>query len=187
MAKAGAFGVPPRSIARLAAPVGVAGFLLMIAPAAAEDLCGGLRQVMAHAVHNFATLKIAGERGRPGADPAQTLFADGNRCEVRETPHVVEYRCRMTPADAPSAETRVTFRRDVRRLRRCFPGQLPRGDGDFTGAVEWTGAVIWEPKPGLRAAVVYVTADETALVADRGEDPHEEPNAAWIVVEKKKP
>lgn len=186
MAKARAFGVPPRAIARLAAPVGIATILAM-APATAQDLCGGLRQVMAHAVHNFAALKIAGERSRAGADPAKTLFPDGNRCEVRETPHIVEYRCRMTAPDAPSAETRVTFRRDVRRLRRCFPGQLPRGDGDFTGAVEWTGAVIWEPKPGLRAAVVYFTADETAVVADRGDDAHEEPNAVWIVVEKKKP
>src|SRR5687768_15870772 len=119
MAKAGAFGVPPRAIARLAAPLGIASFLL-VAPAAAQDLCGGLRQVMTHAVHNFAALKIEGERGRPGADPARTLFPDANRCEVRETPGVVEYRCRMTPPDAPSAETRITFRRDVRRLRRCF-------------------------------------------------------------------
>jgi len=186
MAKAGAFGVPPRAIARLAAPLGIASFLL-VAPAAAQDLCGGLRQVMTHAVHNFAALKIEGERGRPGADPARTLFPDANRCEVRETPGVVEYRCRMTPPDAPSAETRITFRRDVRRLRRCFAGVVPRGDGDFTGAVEWTGAVIWEPRPGLRAAVVYFTADETALVADRGDEPPEEPNAVWLVVEKKKP
>jgi hypothetical protein len=70
-------------------------------------------------------------------------------------------------------------------MRACFSGVVPRGAGDYTGAIEWTGAVIWEPRPGLRAAVVFVAADEIALAADSGEEAPGEPNAAWVVVDKR--
>jgi hypothetical protein len=129
---------------------------------------------------------IPGEQALGGAAPARTLLPDGNRCEVRAAPGAVEYRCRMTAHDAPSADVRAAYRREVARTRLCFDGLVPRGDGDYTGAVEWTGAVIWEVRPGLRAAVVFVAADELALVADTGKEPPEEANAAWVVVEKRR-
>ncbi len=182
MTKAWAFGMPLRGFATAAA----AALVTLLPASQAQALCAGLRQAMAHAAQNFEPLKIAGERGGPGAEPARTLFPDGNRCEVRGASSAVEYRCRMTRPDALPAETRATFRREVRRMRACFAGLLPRGDGDYTGAVDWTGAVIWEPRSGLRAAVVFVAAEEIALVAARGDEPPEEANAVWIVVDKRR-
>ena len=187
MTKAAAFGMRcvPR-LARAAALAAIAGSILAVAPAVAQDLCAGLREAMAHAGDDFRSLVIEGERGRPGFLPARTLLPDGNRCELRAAGSIVEYRCRMTPLDAPSAEARTTYRREVRRVRHCFAGLMPRGDGDYTGAIEWTGAVIWEPKPGLRAAVVFVAADELALATDSGDEVAEEANAVWIVVDKRR-
>lgn len=187
MAKARAFGmrcVP--GLVRAAALAALAGGMLVAAPAAAGDFCAGLGRAMARAGQNFRTLPIPGEQGLAGALPAHNLLPGGNRCEVRESTRVVEYRCRMTAPDAPPAEVRAAYRRAVARVRRCFPGRVPRGDGDYTGAVEGTGAVIWAPRPGLRAAVVFVAADEIALVAGNGEEPPEEANAAWVVVDKRK-
>jgi len=187
MTKARAFGMHcvPRLVRAAALAAGV-GFMLAMAPAAAQDFCAGLRQAMAHAADDFRSLAIAGERGLGGARPARTLLPDGNRCEVREGSRIIEYRCRMTAIDASAAETRSIFRREVRRVRQCFAGLLPRGDGDYTGARDWTGAVIWEPRGGLRAAVVFVAADDIAAVADRDDDGPDEPNAVWIVVDKRK-
>jgi hypothetical protein len=186
MTKASAFGmrcVP--GLARAAAFAALAGSAFA-ASAAAQDFCAGLRQAMAHAAGDFQTLLISGEQALGRAAPARTLLPDGNRCEVREAPGAVEYRCRMTAHDAPSAAVRAAYRHEVARVRRCFAGLVPRGDGDYTGAVEWTGAVIWDVRPGLRAAVVFVAADELALVADTGHEPPEEANAAWVVVEKRR-
>jgi hypothetical protein len=187
MTKARAFGMRcvPR-LARAAALAALAGSIGAAAPAAAQGFCAGLRQAMAHAAEDFRSLLIAGERAHTGAAPARTLLPDGNRCEVRESTRAVEYRCRMTAVDVPSTGVRSAYRREVARMRGCFAGLVPRGDGDYTGAVEWTGAVIWEPKPGLRAAVVFVTADEIALVASNDEEPPEEANAVWVVVDRKK-
>ncbi len=185
MAKPRAFGM--RRVPRLARAAALAAFAgsAFAASAAAQDFCAGLRQAMAHAAGGFGALLIPGERTLGGAAPARNLLSDGNRCEVREAPGAVEYRCRMTAHDAGSAEVRAAYRREVARTRLCFAGRVARGDGDYTGAVEWTGAVIWDVRPGLRAAVVFVAADEIALVADTGEEPPEEANAAWIVVEKR--
>jgi hypothetical protein len=187
MTKARAFGMRcvPR-LARAAALAALAGAIFAAASAAAQDYCGGLRQAMAHADEDFRSLLIPGERAFAGAAPARTLLPDGNRCEVRESTRAVEYRCRMTAVDVPSTGVRSAYRREVTRMRRCFAGLLPRGDGDYTGAVEWTGAVIWEPRPGLRTAVVFVTVDEIALVASDGEEPPDEANAVWVVVDKKR-
>jgi hypothetical protein len=185
MTKAIAFGM--RCVPRLARAAALAAFAgsAFAASAAAQDFCAGLRQAMAHAALDFRALVIAGERVLGGAAPARTLLPDGNRCDVREAPGAVEYRCRMTAHDAGSAEVRAAYRREVARMRGCFAGLVPRGDGDYTGAVEWTGAVIWEPRPGLRAAVVYVAADEIALAASDGEDPREDASAVWVVVDKR--
>jgi len=185
MTKAPAFGMRcvPR-LARAAALAALAGTLA--GAAAAQDFCAGLRQAMAHAADDFRSLLIPGERAFGGAAPARTLLPDGNRCEVREGKSTIEYRCRMTALDAPSSGVRAAYRREVARTRRCFAGLVPRGDGDYTGHVEWTGAVIWELKPGLRAAVVYVTADEIAQVASSGDEPPEEANAVWVVVDKRR-
>jgi hypothetical protein len=187
MTKAAAFGMRrvPR-LARAAALAALAGTMFAAASAAAQDYCAGLREAMAHAGEDFRSLLIPGERAFAGAAPARTLLPDANRCEVRESKHAVEYRCRMTPVDVASSGVRAAYRREVARARRCFAGLLPRGDGDYTGAVEWTGAVIWQPRPGLRTAVVFVTADEIALVASDGEEPPEEANAVWVVVDKKR-
>lgn len=186
MAKASAFGM--RCVPGLARAAALAAFAgsAFAASAAAQDFCAGLRRAMAHAAGDFQTLLIPGEQALGGATPARTLLPDGNRCEVREAPGAVEYRCRMTAHDAPSAAVRAAHRREVARTRLCFGGLVPRGDGDYTGAVEWTGAVIWGVRPGLRAAVVFVAADEIALVADSGEEPPDIANAVWVVVEKRK-
>jgi len=186
MTKAAAFGmrcVP--GLVRAAALAAGVGATLAI-PAAAQDYCAGLRQAMAHAADDFRTLLIEGERVQGGAEPARTLLPDGNRCEVRAGASIVEYRCRMTALDAPTIETRATYRREVGRMRQCFAGLLPRGDGDYTGIKDWTGAVIWEPRPGLRAAVVFVAAEDIASVKDSGDDAPEEANAVWVVVDKRK-
>jgi hypothetical protein len=187
MTKGRVFGMRcvPR-LARAAALAALAGSIGGVAPAAAQGFCTGLREAMAYAAEDFRPLLIAGERAHAGAAPARTLLPDGNRCEVRESTRAVEYRCRMTAVDVPSAGVRTAYRREVARMRLCFAGLLPRGDGDYTGAVEWTGAVIWEPRPGLRAAVVFVTADEIALAASDGEEPPEEVNAVWVVVDRKR-
>jgi hypothetical protein len=192
MTKAPAFGM--RCVPRLARAAALAAFAgtTLAGAAAAQEFCAGLRQAMAHAADDFRSLIIAGERALGGAAPARTLLPDGNRCEVRESRSIVEYRCRMTALDAPSSGVRAAYRREVARMRRCFAGLVPRGDGDYTGNVEWTGAVIWEVKPGLRAAVVFVTADEVAQAAiahaaSSGEgEPPEEANAVWVVVDKKR-
>lgn len=187
MTKAAAFGMRcvPRLV-RAAAAAAVAGTTFAAAPAAAGEFCAGLRQAFAHAPGSFRSLAIEGERALAGAVPARNLLPDGNRCEVREGGRIVEYRCRVTPPDVSSAGARAAYRREVARVRRCFPGLVPRGDGDHTGAVEWTGAVIWEPRPGLRAAVVFVAADEIALATSSGEDAPEDANAVWVVVDKRK-
>lgn len=187
MTKGAAFGmrcVP--GLVRAAALAAVAGATLAAAPAAAGEFCAGLRKVLAHAAGSFRALAIDGERAAPGAVPARNLLPDGNRCEVRGDRHVIEYRCRMTPADASSASVRAAYRHNVARVRRCFAGLMPRGAGDYTGAVEWTGAVIWEPRPGLRAAVVFVAEDEIALAAGNGAEPPEDANAAWVVVDRRR-
>jgi hypothetical protein len=44
--------------------------------------------------------------------------------------------------------------------------------------------VIWEPRPGLRAAVVFVAAEDIASVSSTDDGP-EEPNAVWVVVDKR--
>jgi len=187
MTKALAFGMQcvPK-LARAAALAAGVGAVLACAPAGAQDFCAGLRQAMAHAAEDFRPLIIPGERAQGRAEPARTLLPDGNRCEVRAGASIVEYRCRMTALDAPSVETRAVYRREVRRVRACFAGLLPRGDGDYAGIRDWTGAVIWEPRPGLRAAVVFVAAEDIASVADGGEDGPEESNAVWVVVDKRK-
>jgi hypothetical protein len=186
MTKVLAFGmrrVP--KLARAAALAAGVGSILAAVPAAAQDYCAGLRQAMTHAADDFQSLLIVGERSQGGAAPARTLLPDGNRCEVRTGGSVIEYRCRMTALDTPSVETRATYRREVRRVRDCFADLLPRGDGDYTGIKDWTGAVIWEPRPGLRAAVVFVAAEDIASVSSSTDDGPEESNAVWVVVDKR--
>lgn len=186
MTKAAAFGMPrvPRLV-RAAALAAVAGAVLAVAPAGAQDLCAGLRQAMAAADSDFAILKIPGERGGAGAEAARTLLPWAQRCEVRGNTGVVEYRCRMTGLDAAPFEARAAYRRSVAEMRRCFAGLLPRGDGDHTGTKEWTGAVIWEPRRGLRVAAIFFAQEEFALVADRDGDDSDRVSASWIVVDKR--
>lgn len=185
MTKATAFGVPRRMprLARIAAPLTVAG-VLIAAPAAARDFCASLRQAMAHAAGDFRALKLPSERA--SVTPARKLIPGGEHCEVRDAEGSIEYRCRMTRADAAPGEVRAAFRRDVRRLRHCFASLSARGDGDYTGTTEWTGAVIWQPRPGLRAAVVFFAAEDIAFVADDGDPAADDANASWIVVDKRK-
>ena len=187
MKKARAFGmrfVP--KIVRAAARAAAAGAVFAAGAADAQSLCAGLRQAMAAADAGFAALAIPGERAAAGAVAARTLLPWAQRCEVRADSRAVEYRCRMTDADAASSEARVAFRQSVAGIRECFSGLRPRGDGDYTGAKEWTGAVIWEPRPGLRVAAVFFAQEEFALVADRDDGDAERLNVSWIVVDKRR-
>ena len=188
MTQARAFGVPrgmPRRI-RIAA-LAIAASLLSAATAAAADFCTGLRQAIVYAERDFTALAIAGERGRAGTAPARTLLPGASRCELRATRGALEYRCRMTRIDALPAEARAEYRRDVGRMRGCFAGMLPRGDGDYSGRTEWTGAVIWQPRSHIRAAAIFFVAESLAFVADDGEDDAiADQTASWIVVEKRR-
>ncbi len=171
-------------IARTAALAALAG--CCAAPAAADGFCAGLREAIAHAAEDFQGLLLDGEAAIAGAAPARNLLPDGSRCEVRASEPIVEYRCRMTAADATSTAVRAAYRRELERTRRCFVGLVPRGDGDFTGSFEWTGAVIWALGHGIRAAVVFVTADDIAQVAGSESGPPEDANAVWVVVDRRR-
>ena len=169
---------------RRVAPVALACWAMVAAPAEARDFCAGMQQAIASATSDFVALKIANARGPAKSHPARALVPGGHLCEIRQGEATIEYRCRTTPANATSAQARAAFRRDVGRLRTCFAGIRARGHGDFTASRDLWGAVSWHLPRGLRAAVVFSISDEVVSVADRGGDEEIEETSSWIVIEK---
>jgi hypothetical protein len=147
-----------------------------------------VRLAIAHAAGDFAALRIAGTRGPAKAEPARSLIPGGRHCEIRESGGTVEYRCRMTPANASMREARAAYRRDVARLRHCLVGLSAKGHGDFSGTRDLWGAVSWQLARGIRAAVAFSIAEEIVAVAGKadahGDDAELDETSSWVVVDK---
>jgi hypothetical protein len=168
----------------------------VIAPTAeARDFCAGVKRAIAHAAHDFAALRLAGARRLGKAQPARSLIPGGRHCEIRKIDATIEYRCRMTPANASMRVARAAYRRDVARLRHCLAGLSAKGHGDYAGTHDLWGAVSWQLAQGLRAAVAFSIAEEIVAVGEktavadnadaRGEDAALDETSSWVVIDKR--
>jgi hypothetical protein len=179
----------------LAGALALAAVAIMAPAARARDFCAGVKRAIAHAGSDFAALRVAGPPGRAAAQAARPLIPGARRCEIRTAEGVVEYRCRMTPANVSMREARAAYRRDVARLRHCLAGLRAKGYGDYAGTHDLWGVVSWQLAQGLRAAVAFSIAEEIVAVGERpagadtaegrGDDAERDETSSWVVVDKR--
>lgn len=94
------------------------------ASAQAQDLCAGLKQAVAEAAQNFATLKTSATpvgSVRNPRFPARNLLPGSTTCEITERRFGIAYKCERTPANSSKAAARSVFHRDVASIKKCFP------------------------------------------------------------------
>ena len=142
---------------RALAVFGLAAFVLAAAPppAAAQDLCEGIRQAVAAAAQSFAGLKTSNTPAIRNVYPARALFPGGHTCSVSER-YGLRYYCEMAPRGADAAAVRAAYQRLVPQVQRCFPGAAPQVSGTAQSRLASTS---WIAGRGVSVRVVMTTGD----------------------------
>jgi hypothetical protein len=146
--------MPGRRPILAAAGLAVLALAAVPRPAAAQDLCAGIRQAIDAASQSFATLKTT-ETTRRGVFNARAVLPGGHTCTVSER-FGLRYYCEMAPRGADAAAVRAAYQRLVPQVQRCFPGVAPQVSGTVQSRLASTS---WIAGRGISVRVVMTSGD----------------------------